>query len=100
MGEAHGILSIRHNARCLLRPTLEERLMIQAVASPCINVCRMDDDTAFCRGCFRTIEEIVDWSAASNDRRLSILVAVERRRVEHDPAGCASGGEFRGDCER
>ncbi|WP_324595606.1 DUF1289 domain-containing protein [Accumulibacter sp.] len=69
------------------------------VASPCINVCRMDDQTGFCLGCFRTIEEIAAWSAAADAQRAHILLAVERRRVDHDPAGCSSGGEFRGDCE-
>ncbi|WP_300454826.1 DUF1289 domain-containing protein [Accumulibacter sp.] len=74
--------------------------MMPAVASPCINICRMDDDTGFCRGCFRTIEEIAAWSGSSNDRRWQILLAVERRRRDHDPLGCASGGEFRGQCGR
>lgn len=74
--------------------------MTQVVASPCINVCRMDDATGLCLGCFRTIEEIALWSQASSDQRLRVLLAVERRRVEHDPQGCAAGGEFRGDCER
>ena len=74
--------------------------MIQAVASPCINVCRMDDDTGLCLGCFRTIDEIAVWSNASNDQRLTFLLAVEHRCCEHDPAGCGTGGEFRGECER
>ena len=74
--------------------------MTQEVASPCISVCRLDAGTGLCLGCFRTIEEIAVWSRASNDQRLQVLLAVERRRIEHDPLGCASGGEFRGDCER
>ncbi len=74
--------------------------MTQEVASPCINVCRMDAGTGLCLGCFRTTEEITVWSRASSDQRLQVLLAVERRRVEHDPLGCASGGDFCGDCER
>ncbi|MBN8450750.1 MAG: DUF1289 domain-containing protein [Candidatus Accumulibacter sp.] len=74
--------------------------MTQEVASPCINVCRMDAGTGLCLGCFRTIEEIAVWSRTSNDQRLKVLLAVERRRAEHDPLGCSSGGEFSGDCER
>jgi hypothetical protein len=74
--------------------------LMPTVASPCINVCRIDYNSGFCRGCFRTIEEIGFWSRASTDQRLLVLLAVERRRAEHDPQGCASGGEFRGDCER
>ncbi|MCP5248840.1 MAG: DUF1289 domain-containing protein [Candidatus Accumulibacter sp.] len=74
--------------------------MTPAVASPCINVCRMDDDTGLCLGCFRTIEEIAIWSRTADEQRQRILLAVERRRAEHDPVGGAAGGEFRGDCER
>ncbi|EXI89149.1 MAG: putative Fe-S protein [Candidatus Accumulibacter sp. BA-94] len=70
------------------------------VASPCINVCRIDSDSGFCLGCFRTLAEIGLWSRASTAERLQVLVAVERRRAEHDPQGCAAGGEFRGDCGR
>jgi predicted Fe-S protein YdhL (DUF1289 family) len=66
------------------------------VASPCINVCQMDDMTGLCRGCFRTLDEISGWSRASNDDKLVILVSVNRRRVEHDPCG----DDFRGDCGR
>ena len=72
----------------------------QVGASPCINVCRMDVRSGLCLGCFRTNEEIVVWSRASTDQRLQVLLAVERRRVEHDPVGGAWGGEFRGECER
>ena len=72
----------------------------QPVASPCINICRMDEQTGLCLGCLRTIGEIAMWSRATADQRLQILLAIERRRVEHDPLGCAAGGDFRGDCER
>lgn len=72
---------------------------MQSVASPCISVCRIDAGSGFCLGCLRTIEEISVWSRASTAERLRILVAVERRRAEHDPQGCGAGGEFRGDCE-
>ena len=66
------------------------------VASPCINMCQMDDMTGLCRGCFRTLDEISGWSRATNDDKLDILAVVNRRRVEHDPCG----DEFRGDCGR
>ena len=36
------------------------------VASPCINLCKIDQISGFCGGCFRTIEEITVWSKASN----------------------------------
>ncbi|WP_313950254.1 DUF1289 domain-containing protein [Accumulibacter sp.] len=76
------------------------RVATQRIVSPCVNICKMDGVGGFCLGCFRTLDEIAVWSRAFDEQRLQILLAVERRRLEHDPAGCASGGEFRGDCER
>ncbi len=50
--------------------------------SPCINICRMDEVTALCRGCFRTLEEISCWSRAAEAEKQTILTAVNRRRTE------------------
>ena len=66
------------------------------IASPCVNICKMDADNAICVGCFRTLDEIAQWSRAADGRRLDILAAVEKRRAEHDPVG----RDFRGDCGR
>ena len=55
------------------------------IASPCINVCKMDAQTSLCTGCFRTLDEITVWSRIDDTRRLDILAAVARRRQEHDP---------------
>jgi predicted Fe-S protein YdhL (DUF1289 family) len=66
------------------------------VASPCSGVCRIDGWSGLCQGCWRTREEIADWLEATDDDKLTILAAVDRRRAEHDPCGA----EFRGDCDR
>lgn len=55
------------------------------IASPCINICKMDAQSGLCAGCFRTIDEIAIWSQADDARRVGILAAVARRRLEHDP---------------
>lgn len=65
-----------------------------AVASPCINVCQMNARSGLCQGCFRSLDEIAGWAAASDDWRRQVLAAVARRRAEHDPRGeaCPSEG--------
>ncbi len=63
------------------------------IASPCINVCKMDAQTSLCTGCFRTLDEITVWSRIDDARRLDILAAVARRRQEHE-------GTTRYDCDR
>lgn len=57
------------------------------VTSPCINICRMDQASGLCSGCFRTLEEITAWSRVGDDNKRAILAAVARRRIEHVPCG-------------
>ena len=64
-------------------------------ASPCINVCKMDDRSGLCVGCFRTLDEISVWSRIDDAGRLHILAAVAKRRLEHDPWD----GDLRCDCD-
>lgn len=42
------------------------------VASPCVNVCRLND-LGWCEGCFRTLHEIAEWTAMSDDQKLAVL---------------------------
>ena len=51
-----------------------------AVPSPCIDICRLDA-RGLCIGCHRTIDEITEWSRASEARRREILRAVELRTM-------------------
>lgn len=50
------------------------------VASPCINICKMHEPTALCRGCARTIPEIAGWSKADDTERLRVLALLPERR--------------------
>ncbi|MCB1956816.1 MAG: DUF1289 domain-containing protein [Rhodocyclaceae bacterium] len=67
-----------------------------SVASPCINVCRMDPRRGTCEGCFRTIEEITVWARASDAQRQDILKEVEARRAAH----ALFEDDLRCDCDR
>ena len=50
------------------------------VASPCNSVCRIDERTGWCEGCFRTIEEIAAWSAIDDAQKLAVREALRLRR--------------------
>jgi len=52
------------------------------VASPCINVCRMDASTGWCEGCLRTIDEIANWSTFDNDAKRAVWDAIETRHAQ------------------
>jgi predicted Fe-S protein YdhL (DUF1289 family) len=55
------------------------------VKSPCINVCRMHAEHGVCRGCYRTIEEIGDWSTLHDKHKQRVLQQVEERRARLGP---------------
>jgi uncharacterized protein len=52
-----------------------------AVASPCVNVCKMDARTGWCEGCLRTLDEIAVWSALSDDDRRALWAELRQRRI-------------------
>ena len=54
------------------------------VPSPCISLCEMDGPTGLCRGCLRTIDEIVAWGSASDDMKRAIWGEIRRREANLD----------------
>lgn len=51
----------------------------QNVPSPCIAVCRMNEQTGLCEGCWRTLDEIIQWSSADDPAKRSIWRQIEQR---------------------
>jgi hypothetical protein len=52
----------------------------QPVASPCINVCRMNPATGWCEGCLRTLDEIAAWSTLDDEAKRAVWLQLQRRR--------------------
>ncbi|WP_370626465.1 DUF1289 domain-containing protein [Polynucleobacter sp. 30F-ANTBAC] len=51
------------------------------LGSPCIKLCRMDDNDLYCLGCYRTLDEIAAWGNLSNlDKQIVLLEIQERRK--------------------
>ena len=48
------------------------------VASPCVQVCALDDDD-ICIGCQRNVAEIARWSRMDNTERRQVLVQCHAR---------------------
>lgn len=53
------------------------------VASPCIQVCRLDDVTGWCIGCSRTLAEIAAWCELSEPVKARIVASLPRRTAMH-----------------
>ena len=50
--------------------------------TPCINVCKVAPDTSTCIGCFRTLQEITDWSHLTDEQRQAIMNNMKERHNE------------------
>lgn len=61
-----------------------------AVASPCISLCRLDEQKV-CLGCFRHVEDIREWRSADDERRRQICAGAQARRALSDPNQAAEG---------
>jgi predicted Fe-S protein YdhL (DUF1289 family) len=51
----------------------------EAPPSPCISICRMSDETTFCEGCWRTLDEIGDWVQRSADGKRAVWMRIGER---------------------
>ena len=61
---------------------------MEKIESPCISVCKMNPAHQFCRGCWRTTEEIENWETYDDKERLEIIRQLHSRRI-------AAGGRGR-----
>ncbi|GFM80526.1 DUF1289 domain-containing protein [Pseudomonas cichorii] len=50
-----------------------------AVPSPCVSLCRLDEQKV-CLGCFRHVEDIREWRSADDERRRQIRLDADQRR--------------------
>ena len=48
--------------------------------SPCISLCQMNPVNGLCIGCWRTIDEITNWSVASESKKMQVWLAISQRR--------------------
>ena len=49
------------------------------VPSPCISLCRMDQERGWCAGCLRTLEELLDWGRADSARKYAVWGLIAQR---------------------
>lgn len=43
------------------------------IQSPCIKICVVHPEARICTGCYRSIDEIRDWSKMTNEERAGIM---------------------------
>lgn len=52
--------------------------MSDDVKSPCISVCVLNDEN-ICEGCYRSAQEITDWSVLDNQQKRVVLLKTKQR---------------------
>ena len=43
------------------------------IESPCVQICVVHPETRICTGCYRTIDEITDWSRMTPEARRNVM---------------------------
>jgi len=56
------------------------------IMSPCMNVCIMNEETGYCQGCYRTLDEIADWGRFSAREKRAVVQTLDRRRQADQPS--------------
>ena len=61
---------------------------MEAIESPCINICRIDPVSRLCLGCLRDIDEITRWRGMTAVERQKVIAALPARadRIRPPPA--------------
>jgi predicted Fe-S protein YdhL (DUF1289 family) len=53
----------------------------EPVSSPCISVCKMNEDRSLCTGCLRTLDELRAWGKLDDAGKRLIWVKIAQRSV-------------------
>ena len=51
------------------------------VSSPCTAACSLDDKREYCTGCYRTLDEIMEWSRFNGEKKHQVNKAAAERRA-------------------
>ncbi len=62
--------------------TISPTPSMRDVPSPCVDVCRMNEMTGYCVGCWRTIDEITGWPAMTPEEKRRVVGRLDNRRSE------------------
>ena len=60
---------------------------VSPVASPCVDICRIDAASGWCEGCYRTIDEIAAWSRLDDAGKRAVWLQLDQRRKPEESAG-------------
>ncbi|MEL6822507.1 MAG: DUF1289 domain-containing protein [Calditrichota bacterium] len=56
------------------------------VPSPCIRICRIDEEKQVCIGCLRTLNEIASWGSYTEAEKLRVYEHISNRKKSYPVA--------------
>ena len=54
---------------------------VKTIKSPCNDKC---SNNGYCTGCYRHIDEIVNWTTMSDEERKEVYKKIEERKINND----------------
>jgi len=57
------------------------------IATPCVQLCKIEPTTRLCRGCLRSIDEITSWRRMEPAERTRVMAELPSRLSELAKAG-------------
>jgi hypothetical protein len=54
------------------------------IESPCTGICQLNLKSGLCKGCNRTVEEIIGWIRSSDTDKKKILLKIRNRRIDNN----------------
>jgi uncharacterized protein len=60
------------------------------IESPCVRECVIDQQTGYCRGCYRTLDEISFWASYTAEERRYLMECLSARRAASADADAAT----------
>ena len=58
---------------------MKNKFYFSKIKSPCINVCRIDNDSGLCVGCCRNEHEVFNWIYFSKEQKKITLSKIKKR---------------------
>ena len=55
-----------------------------SIPSPCISLCDINHVSQLCRGCWRTIDEIIAWSSCDDSAKKAVWLLIEQRKIDSE----------------
>lgn len=88
-GHPHGVFQLQPQdlVTLTLAPVADvvEAPLAPTVASPCVNICRMDAASGLCEGCLRTLDEIAAWSRCDDATKQAVWGRIAQRKTNTAP---------------